>query len=168
MPIPLKRDVPPLLVRADADAARGAGHVMRCLALAQEWQKRGGRVTFIGEIPQPLIERIKSAGFGCRQITAHHPEPSDLYSTLSVLDDVDREIEAAPWVLLDGYNFDPTYQGMLRAAGARVIVVDDTANCPYYDADLILNHAINAERLGYNCAPDAMLLLGTRYALLRS
>jgi UDP-2,4-diacetamido-2,4,6-trideoxy-beta-L-altropyranose hydrolase len=164
----LKRDLPLLLVRADADATRGAGHVMRCLALAQAWQEHGGRVTFIGGIPQPLVERIRAAGFDCRQITERHPEPGDLQLTLSVLDDVDREIEAPPWVLLDGYHFDPTYQGMLRAVGARLIVIDDTAHCSYYDADLILNHAINAERLSYDCAPDAMLLLGTRYALLRS
>ena len=166
--MPSIRELPPLLVRADANAAQGTGHVMRSLALAQAWQDRGGTATFVGAIPQPLCKRIEAGGFGCRQITVPCPDTSDLHSTLSVLGDVSKGIEEPPWVVLDGYHFDPIYHGMLRAAGARLIVIDDTAHLPYYDADFILNHGINAERLSYGCAPDAMLLLGTRYALLRS
>src|SRR5437667_9925356 len=35
-----------LLIRADANVEIGTGHVMRCLALAQAWQDRGGDVVF--------------------------------------------------------------------------------------------------------------------------
>jgi UDP-2,4-diacetamido-2,4,6-trideoxy-beta-L-altropyranose hydrolase len=166
--MPSIRELPPLLVRADASEATGMGHVMRCMALAQAWQDRGGPVTFLGAIPQSLGARIEVAGFDYRHISAPCPDPSDLHSILSLLDDVNKEIKRSPWVVLDGYHFDPTYHAMLRAAGGRLILIDDTAHFPYYDADLILNHAIDAERMNYRCAPNAMLLAGTRYALLRS
>jgi hypothetical protein len=39
-------DVSALLIRADADPKSGTGHVMRMLALAQAWNRRGGEVIF--------------------------------------------------------------------------------------------------------------------------
>lgn len=47
------------------------------------------------------------------------------------------------------------------------MVIDDTAHLPRYDADIILNHGLDAQRLTYNCASDTLFLLGTRFALLR-
>ena len=166
--MPSIRELPPLLVRADANPIQGTGHVMRSLALAETWQERGGTAVFLGSIQQPLCERILTAGFRYRHITAAYPDPSDLHSTLSVLDDIARETEETPWIVLDGYHLDATYQGMLRAAGCRLVVIDDTAHLSFYDADLVVNHAVNAEKLRYDGAPDTSLLLGTRYALLRS
>jgi UDP-2,4-diacetamido-2,4,6-trideoxy-beta-L-altropyranose hydrolase len=166
--MPSTRELPWLLVRADANAAQGTGHVMRSLALAEAWQQQGGTAVFLGSIQQPLRERIIATGFGYQHITAAWPDPSDLHSTLSVLDGINRQTNEIPWIVLDGYHFDPTYQGMLRAAGCRLVVIDDTAHLPFYDADIIVNQAINAEKLGYDAASDTRLLLGTRYALLRS
>jgi UDP-2,4-diacetamido-2,4,6-trideoxy-beta-L-altropyranose hydrolase len=116
--MPSIRELPPLLVRADASEVTGMGHVMRCMALAQAWQDRGGPVTFLGAIPQSLGARIEVAGFDYRHISAPCPDPSDLHSILSLLDDVNKEIKRSPWVVLDGYHFDPTYHAMLRAAVA--------------------------------------------------
>jgi UDP-2,4-diacetamido-2,4,6-trideoxy-beta-L-altropyranose hydrolase len=70
--------------------------------------------------------------------------------------------------VLDGYHFDPGYQRQIREAGHRLLVIDDAAHLDHYYADMVLNQNINAERLHYPCEPDTRLLLGTRYALLRS
>ena len=48
-----------LLLRADADARRGTGHVMRCVALAEAWTARGGRpVLATAGLPASLRERV--------------------------------------------------------------------------------------------------------------
>ena len=43
----MKPKLPPLLVRADADGARGIGHVLRSLVLAHAWHEQGGTVEFL-------------------------------------------------------------------------------------------------------------------------
>lgn len=162
-------DVPPLVIRADADTKIGTGHVMRCLALAQAWQARGGKITFLSCFPDlTLRRRIKAAGFDFKEADGPHPDATDLQSILAALDRVSSDAAQPAWVVLDGYHFDVSYQSALRAAGYRVMVIDDTAHLPYYDADIILNHGANAPWLAYSGAPNTLLLLGTRYALVRA
>jgi spore coat polysaccharide biosynthesis predicted glycosyltransferase SpsG len=44
-----------LILRADAHAAIGAGHLLRCLALAQAWREAGGEVTFVAHCDSPSL-----------------------------------------------------------------------------------------------------------------
>ncbi|MGH7931134.1 MAG: UDP-2,4-diacetamido-2,4,6-trideoxy-beta-L-altropyranose hydrolase [Candidatus Binatia bacterium] len=151
-------ELPPLLVRADADAEKGIGHVMRCLALVEAWCMRGGLVYFLSRCNETLRERIQAAGASLLPL----PEDADLEATFSSLTDV-----KASFVVLDGYDFAVDYQSALRAAGCRLMVIDDTVRLSRYDADILLNQNLGAARLDYNCNADAALLLGPEYALLR-
>jgi UDP-2,4-diacetamido-2,4,6-trideoxy-beta-L-altropyranose hydrolase len=155
-----------LVIRADAGAATGTGHLMRCLALAQHWRTEGGDVTFISRCESnALRRRIESAGAGFVPLEESHPAASDLAATVATLE---RVAAARPaWLITDGYNLDAAYHGAVRARGHRVLVVDDTAHLERYDADVVVNPNINAERLTYVCGADTTLLLGRRYALLR-
>ena len=155
-----------LIVRADGGQRMGAGHLMRCLALAQAWQAREGRVTFVSHCDSTALRRrVESTGMGWVRLSEPCPASSDLQTTLSTLEQ--RTTEEAPWLVLDGYHFEPTYQEAIRAAGHRLLVVDDTAHLPCYHADILLNQNIQAHRLTYVCDPDTVCLLGTRYTLLR-
>lgn len=150
-----------LLIRADASAAMGSGHVMRCLALAQAWQAAGGSVAFLSHCESDAVRaRIEQAGVQLIGIERPHPDPSDLQATL-------ERAATASWTALDGYHFDSSYQRALRADGHRLMVIDDTAHLENYHADVLLNQNINAEELSYRCDAETRLLLGTRYALLR-
>ena len=154
-----KNEAPALLVRADADSARGSGHIMRCLALVQAWCARGGLAFFLSRCANEVLrERIQAAGACFFSLSGD----ADLEATFSSVTDV-----KASFVVLDGYDFDLNYQHGLRAAGCSLMVIEDMVRLPRYEADILLNQNLGAERLEYDCNPDAALLLGPKYALLR-
>ena len=154
----------PLLIRADANARMGTGHLMRCLALAQCWKSQGGQVTFITACESDgLWRRLSEEEY--QVITLERPYPDSAHREV-----ISRVLEAHPsaWVVLDGYHFDLDCQRQIKQAGRRLLVIDDTAHLGHYYADVVLNQNINAEQLDYSCEPYTRLLLGTRYVLLRS
>ena len=159
-----------LYIRADADGKIGAGHVMRCIALAQGWQYQGGTVTFISHCESNAIkDRILQEGFQFIAIDNPHPHPDDLSRTLKFLkqpSDVNLHPSEA-WLVLDGYHFTPAYQKAIREAGIHLLVIDDMNHLSCYHADILLNQNIYAPELKYHCDDDTTLLLGTRYVLLR-
>jgi UDP-2,4-diacetamido-2,4,6-trideoxy-beta-L-altropyranose hydrolase len=159
-----------LVIRADASGSVGAGHVMRCLALAQAWQGRGGRTIWIGHCPiEALRRRIRAADAAFEPLEHPHPYPSDLAATRASLSRIARESDAFEiiWLVLDGMHFDPAYQEAVRPAEGRMLVIDDQAAWPQYHADVLLNQNLGAERHPYVCDDHASFLLGPRYALLR-
>ncbi len=155
--------IPLLALRVDASASVGMGHLMRCLALTQAWQANGGNATFISYCESDVLrQRIESGGIDLIPLDKPHPDPSDLRTTLGTLEGTNC------WLALDGYHFDATYQQAVRSAGHRLLVIDDYAHLPRYHADVLLDQNINAECLTYQTNPEARLLLGNRYVLLRS
>jgi len=157
------RELPPLLVRADADTLRGSGHVMRCLALAQAWRERGGRAVFLSRCDNEVLrQRIQAAGADFVPLTTDESPGAELDATLSSVKSVNASL-----VVLDGYDFNLDYQIALRAAGCRLMVIDDTVRLPRYETDFLLNQNLGAERLNYVCNARACRLLGPKYAMLR-
>lgn len=155
-----------LIIRADADVNIGTGHVMRCLALAQAWQERGGRVIFSGRIESDkLRQRLSSQGFSVVGLGSGRPDDPDAdgLSALRELYGNDHE----PWLVLDGYRFSAEYQQRLRDSGLKLLVLDDYVHLPAYQADILLNQNIGSDRLAYTIPAESVLMLGSAYVLLR-
>lgn len=153
-----------LVIRADASPSIGTGHVMRCMALAQAWVRTGGKVIFLqAESTPSLARRLAADCFESHALACSRGSVEDAAETIRCASAV-----RAGWVVADGYCFGPRWQRAIRAAGYRLLVVDDYGHHESYDADLILNQNVGALAAQYpRCAPDTRLLLGSRYAMLR-
>ena len=154
----------PLVIRADAGPASGVGHVMRCLALAQAWQDRGGEVTFLTTTDSPTLkDRLCAEGMNVADLAAEPGSPRDIRATVELL----ARLRAA-WVVADGYRFGTVYQQAVKDAGRLLLVVDDYGHADQYVCDLLLNQNLHAEeRLYPKRHRHTDLLLGPRHALLR-
>ena len=161
--------MPALVIRADANSQIGIGHVMRCIALAQTWQDRGGKVTFLSHCDsEALHQRIIDEGFDFIPIEKPCPKPNDLSFTLKMLSAISHKLSAASlWLALDGYHFTPDYQKAIRENGYKLLVIDDMAHLDHYHADILLNQNIYASSLHYSCDRETVKLLGCEYVLLR-
>lgn len=153
-----------LLVRADASSQIGSGHFMRCLALAQVWQEHGGAAIFLMAAGAPALgKRLEDDHIGEVRLSA---QPGSIA-------DADETVEAAlrhnaAWVALDGYQFSPDYQRVLKDKIAHLLLFDDLARADRYHADLLLNQNAYAKPEMYaDRAGNCTLLLGAPYLLLR-
>jgi UDP-2,4-diacetamido-2,4,6-trideoxy-beta-L-altropyranose hydrolase len=153
----------PLIIRVDANAQIGTGHLMRCLALAQAWKDDAGRVVFITACQnEELLQLLKEEASTVHVLARPHPDVDDWKQTKRILG-----AHPDTWVVLDGYHFDEVYQQQVRESGHALLVIDDMAHFQHYYADIVLNQNLHAEQLHYSCEPYTRLLLGTRYVLLR-
>lgn len=152
-----------LIIRTDANASIGTGHLMRCLALAQAWKDRGGETIFITACESKTLEhRLLNEGFQVINLECSHPEINGWRLTSRTL----MKYPGA-WVVLDGYQFNSEHQHRIKDAGHPLLVIDDMAHLNHYYADIVLNQNLHAKELKYSCEPYTSLLLGTKYVLLR-
>jgi len=153
-----------LLIRADAGPRIGAGHLLRCVALAQAWRREGGEAAIASRCQaEPLRRRVETAGVELVPLAGVELHPADPRETLDI-----AARRGPAWIVLDGYQFDPAYQRCLRTAGHRLLIIDDTAHQPAYEAEILLNQNLGAEALAYQTSLGTKRLLGPRYALLRT
>jgi UDP-2,4-diacetamido-2,4,6-trideoxy-beta-L-altropyranose hydrolase len=154
-----------LLIRADASAASGTGHVMRMIALAQAWRSRGGRVHLASHhLPQGLLQRLKAEQIQFHQVAYDQPGTAiDAHESVHL----SRQL-GARWIVADGYAFGHSFQEVVQQAGLRLAIVTDFDYCPRWDCDLLVNQNPHAADEAYVAPPICKRFLGTRFALLRN
>ena len=176
-----------IAIRTDASSVIGSGHLMRCLAIADELKNRGASVLFITvSEEQKWIDLIRSRGFTCETIeTAHANGVSQTGSncnethTRSRYYLVDwrkdssqtREIiegKEIDWLIVDHYGLDWQWESSIRDCVNRILVIDDLAERAH-DCDVLLD-CVYGRKIGdyKSLVPRGCeLLLGAKYAPLR-
>ncbi len=171
------------LFRADASAAIGTGHVMRCLALADELSGGGVDCRFAcREIPPLLAKRIADAGHSVEILPARAHDTGAKQGPVahagwlgaSWRDDADdtakiireRNID---WAVADHYALDAQWEEAIAAHGVRIAAIDDLAD-RRHSCDILVDHNLHDDlRNRYHDLVPAGChrLLGPKYALLR-
>ncbi|HLY08072.1 MAG TPA: UDP-2,4-diacetamido-2,4,6-trideoxy-beta-L-altropyranose hydrolase [Planctomycetota bacterium] len=153
-----------LLIRADASVRIGAGHVMRCLALAQAWQEDGGDVILLSSPGiEPWIPRLEAEKIRVRRMDEVPGSREDAAGMAALV----RETSAV-WAVLDGYAFTPEYQGLLGQAGVTFLFIDDEPRDPSPAAALTLHPGLQSREGGsHRGGARRTLLEGGRHLLLR-
>lgn len=155
-----------VLFRVDSGAALGAGHLVRCLALAQQFAEEGAQVAFVCRpLPGALLDLPKQANY------VVHVLPD----SVQMLEDDAHETArfAKQWqatlLVVDHYGLDARWEGVLQETVGGVLAIDDLANRPHVCQWLLDQNDCRPESGRYVpwVPADARLLLGPRFALLR-
>lgn len=176
-----------VVIRTDASTTIGAGHVMRCLTLADELRSRGANITFIcREHLGHMCSIVEGHGYrvfrlpkadgdfiaGESQGLPPHAEwlalswEEDARQTLRVFQ---TELGRADWLVVDHYALDHGWEKKLRSQVEKILVIDDLAD-RQHDCDLLLdqNYYFDIEGRYEGLVPAyCRRLLGPKYALLR-
>lgn len=173
---------PHVVFRTDASDRMGSGHVMRSLALARVLRDAGVGSRFVcREHAGHLCELIEDRGFEVLRL----PPPTKFLSVPASVhaawlgaswerdasetqEAIGRGGELADWLVVDHYGIDARWEGVLRSAARRVMVVDDLADRDH-DCDLLLDQNLVADletRYDGRVAARCDLLLGPEFALL--
>ncbi|WP_205315429.1 hypothetical protein, partial [Nonomuraea lactucae] len=142
-------------VRCDAGGACGVGHLVRCVALAEELTGRGVEVCFMGDLAGSAWARAQLLERSLPLVPA--PERPERLAGLVR----DLRLDA---VVLDSYELPPGTGAAVRTAGAAVLAIVD-GDPLGQEADLYLDQNLGAELRPFPLL--ARRLAGASYVLLR-
>jgi UDP-2,4-diacetamido-2,4,6-trideoxy-beta-L-altropyranose hydrolase len=173
-----------ILLRTDASADIGTGHVMRCSTLAEELQAQGACIYFACRLlPDNLKSMLLAKGFSV-YLLDNIPEktesntyvlPHSHWLDISQTEDASATLSAIKndtfdWIIVDHYALDKSWEEVMRPVAKRIMVIDDLADREHacdllFDQNFYLDQHNRYNRL---IPKDCRMLVGPEYALLRN
>ncbi|MFM7105534.1 MAG: hypothetical protein ACKOW8_08420, partial [Flavobacteriales bacterium] len=148
-----------IVIRCDGGVSIGMGHIIRCIALSEILQSYFD-IQFLIQQTTDTVKRVMgNAGF--EYIEIPRTQDYEIESTY-----IHEYIRPDSLVVLDGYNFQSSYQLAIKASGHTVIAIDDL-NAWEHHVHAIFNHAPRISANDYKAQLYTRFYLGSEYALLR-
>lgn len=167
--------------RVDSSARIGAGHLMRCLTLAEALRMRDVQTHFVcrdhrGNLIAMLRQKAMPVTVLGASTTGNATTGEDYASWLGVsqAEDAGQTIgafsgERPDWMVVDHYGLGSEWEKHLRPHIGKLMVIDDLADRKH-DCDLLLDQNYSADgdqRYAELAPPQCKILLGPGYALLK-
>jgi UDP-2,4-diacetamido-2,4,6-trideoxy-beta-L-altropyranose hydrolase len=153
-----------VVFRADASLDIGAGHVMRCLTLADVLKEWGAEILFLcRRLPGHLGDLLGAREYALAWLQEGITPEADAAACLEVLvGDVPWD-----WLVVDHYALAATWEREMRDVARHILAIDDVADRAH-DCDFLLDQNLGEPSRYQGLLPAAgQTLLGPRYALLR-
>lgn len=169
-----------VVIRADASASIGSGHIMRTLCLANALAAHGASIEFVTrDLPPHLQRMVTDLGHYLRPlpplpsalpgqpIEAAWPDAlqtADAQDTLAVT----QGAKGVDWLVVDHYALGLTWETFFSGQVAGRMVIDDLNR--HHTCELLLDqnaYLPNTGRYANLLTEGCRLLLGPKYALLR-
>ncbi|WP_229711320.1 UDP-2,4-diacetamido-2,4,6-trideoxy-beta-L-altropyranose hydrolase [Pectinatus frisingensis] len=171
-----------IVFRVDSSIQIGSGHLMRCLTLAGQLQKKSNaNIIFIcRNLEGNLSNLVKTHGYKLILLPAVDifvskldgyakwltvSQDYDAYETMQQL----KDLSPVDYIVVDSYAIDKKWEIQIRPYVNKIMVIDDLANRKH-DCDILLdqNFYLDNDIRYIGMVPQkCKMLLGPRYALLR-
>jgi UDP-2,4-diacetamido-2,4,6-trideoxy-beta-L-altropyranose hydrolase len=155
-----------VVFRTDSSHNIGTGHVMRCLALADELRQKGTDINFVcREAPGNMISYIGNRGYEVHLLPGEIDIEKDRRLTKNIL----SKNESKPdWLIIDHYDIGIQWESAMYGLVNKIMVIDDLANRKHV-CDLLLdqNYSKNEDRYSGLVSGNCIKLLGPKYSILR-
>src|SRR5437870_2331789 len=153
----------PILIRVDGTSRLGWEHLARCQTLAAALQRRRRPTFFLSQLePASLALPLKRAGNEWLEADAPAGSAEDLQE---MIQEVRRLRPAA--VIVDAPEVTEDYLNALCSAGPLVVSLDSQAAIRL-PSGLVINPLLGPGREAYEFSERTQILMGARYALVRS
>ncbi len=140
--------------RVDSSNQIGSGHVMRCLALAEEFLSQGCSVSFHCYELTPFTEdQLNRRAVPIQKLNSLHDSTSF------------RDCE---WLVVDHYQFSAEEERAIANTGKKILAIDDIGRQHY--CHLLMDQNLYSNPLSRyegKCAPFTQFALGPQFALIR-
>ena len=151
-------EAPRVVVRCDVGPSVGIGHLMRCVALSEEFLERGFEVVFAADVGRVPWAAAQLERRGMLAVAA----PSTPEDHIALLTRLRAEI-----VVIDSYLLGPEVYSAVRAAGYPLLALVD-GDIEGREADVYVDQNIGAEDEDWPRPAGSLRLAGLAYALMRN
>ena len=150
---------PLALFRCDASASIGAGHVSRCLALAEALADAGWRIGFVvGADTLSIVPALAKSGYALRVLEPYEQDVAILCTQAAA---------GADLLVVDHYKKGASFETGCRSFARKILVLDD-ATGRRHECDILVDAgAVGGECYAGLVPSRARVLTGPAYALLR-